>query len=200
MPSQNQYPALDQSNGYEHAARRFLEHRKSSDIGATTIRTWARSLPPGASVLDLGCGSGVPISQVLIDEGIVVYGVDSSPTLCAAFRYNLPGARVTCKSVEESEFYGQRFEGVVAWGLMFLLPAKAQLRLVDRVARVLASSGRFIFTAPIQLCSWKDVLTERTSQSIGDAAYRAAFAKSGLSLAAEYTDEGENHYYDVAKQ
>jgi SAM-dependent methyltransferase len=199
VPGENQYPAFDQSNGYEPVARRFLEHRKSSDIGAATIRTWARSLPVGASVLDIGCGSGAPISQVLIDEGMVVYGVDSSRTLCAAFRYNLPDARVTCESVEESEFYGRRFEGVVAWGLMFLLPANAQLQLVGRVARALVSSGRFIFTAPVQLCSWKDVLTERTSQSIGDAANRAAFAKNGLALAAEYTDEGENHYYDVAK-
>jgi predicted TPR repeat methyltransferase len=197
--SQNQYPAFDASNGYEHVAQQFIERRNSSDIGANTIRKWARSLPTGAAVLDLGCGSGVPISQVLMDEGTVVHGVDSSPTLCAAFRRNLPGVRVTCESVEESELFGRRFEGVVAWGLMFLLPAKAQLQLVDRVARSLASSGRFIFTAPTQVSSWQDVLTGRTSQSIGDAAYRAAFARSGLSLVAEFTDEGENHYYEAAK-
>jgi hypothetical protein len=45
-----------------------------------------------------------------MDEGIAVYGVDSSPTLCAAFRSNMPKAHVACESVEKSEFYGKRFE------------------------------------------------------------------------------------------
>ncbi len=88
---------------------------------------------------------------------------------------------------------------MVAWGLMFLLPAESQLTLVRRVARTLSSSGRFLFTAPTQVCTWADVLTGRTSQSVGDAAYRLAFDASGLSLVAEYVDEGENHYYDTAK-
>jgi cyclopropane fatty-acyl-phospholipid synthase-like methyltransferase len=189
----------DHSSGYDGVARQFIEHRRVSDVGASTIRTWARLLPSGAEVLDLGCGSGLPISRVLIDEGIAVFGVDASPALCADFRRNVPEARVACEPVEESEFYGRRFDGVVAWGLVFLLPAKTQLQLMDRVARALASSGRFIFTAPTQLCSWTDVMTGRVSQSIGDDAYRAAFAESGLSLSAEYTDEGENHYYEVTK-
>jgi SAM-dependent methyltransferase len=190
---------FDHSSGYEGVARQFIEYRRFSDVGASTIRTWARSLPSGAEVLDLGCGSGVPISRVLIDEGISVFGVDASPTLCADFRRNVPEAVVTCEPVEESEFYGKRFEGVVAWGFVFLLPAKTQLQLMERVARTLGSSGRFIFTAPSQLCSWTDVMTGRVSQSIGDDAYRAAFAASGLTLAAEYSDEGQNHYYEVAR-
>jgi SAM-dependent methyltransferase len=200
LPNCRHPPTFDPSNGYEHVAQQFLEHRRRSDVGATTLRTWGRSLPPNAAVLDLGCGSGVPISQALMDEGVAVYGVDSSPTLCAAFRCNLPGALVACECVEESEFFGRRFEGAVAWGLMFLLPAESQLTLVDRVARALSSRGHFLFTVPTQVCSWADVLTGRTSRSVGDAAYRAALEASGLSLVAEYIDEGENHYYDAAKR
>jgi SAM-dependent methyltransferase len=192
-------PASDPSNGYEDAALLFLERRRRSNIGAATVRTWCRSLLPGAAVLDLGCGSGVPISQTVVDEGIAVYGVDSSPTLCAAFQRNFPGAHVACESVEESAFFNKGFDGVVAWGLTFLLPAESQLELVRRVARTLSSRGRFLFTAPTQVCTWTDVLTGRTSQSVGDAAYRSAFDASGLSLVAEYVDEGENHYYDAAK-
>jgi hypothetical protein len=129
----------------------------------------------------------------------MVYGVDSSPTLCASFRRNCPGAHVACESVEESDFFGRGFEGVIAWGLMFLLSPESQLTLVRRVARTLSSPGRFLFTAPTQVCSWVDVLTGRKSQSAGDDAYRSALKESGMSLVAEYIDEGENHYYDAAK-
>jgi 2-polyprenyl-3-methyl-5-hydroxy-6-metoxy-1,4-benzoquinol methylase len=50
-----------------------------SRIGAATVRSWARSLPPGAAILDLGCGSGVPIAQALLADGFDVHGVDASP-------------------------------------------------------------------------------------------------------------------------
>jgi 2-polyprenyl-3-methyl-5-hydroxy-6-metoxy-1,4-benzoquinol methylase len=32
-------------------------------------------------VLDLGCGTGIPNSKILIDEGMTVYGIDASPTM-----------------------------------------------------------------------------------------------------------------------
>ena len=192
-------PMMDLSNGYEAAAHEFLERRERSNIGVATVRAWGRCLPTGAAVLDLGCGSGLPISQTLVEEGVSVYGVDSSPTLCAAFRRNFPGAHVACESVEASSFFGRKFESVIACGLIFLLPAAAQLTLIRRVARTLSSSGRFLLTTPTQLCSWPDVLTGRTSQSVGDAAYRAAFEANGLLVIDEHVDEGGNHYYDTAK-
>jgi SAM-dependent methyltransferase len=192
-------PAPDPSNGYEHAASEFLERRGRSDIGAATVRTWGQSLPSGGTVLDLGCGSGVPIAKALVDIGLAVYGVDASPTLCAAFRRHFPNAQVAREAVETSSFFGMRFDAVIAWGLMFLLPAESQLPLVRRVSQTLSLHGRFLFTAPAQVCSWTDVLTGLTSQSAGDAAYRLALEGGGLSLVAEYIDEGENHYYDAAR-
>lgn len=199
MIARDNSPALDPSNGYEAAAQQFIELRRGSSVGATTVRAWGQSLPAGAAVLDLGCGSGMPISQALMDEGLAVYGVDSSPTLCAAFRHAFPGAQVVCESVEDSLFHRRTFDGVIAWGLMFLLPAESQLQLVGQVARVLSSPGRFLFTAPTQACGWADVLTGRMSQSLGAAAYTSALEAYGLSLVGEYIDEGENHYYDAAK-
>jgi cyclopropane fatty-acyl-phospholipid synthase-like methyltransferase len=163
------------------------------------VRAWGRSLPTGAVVIDLGCGSGMPISRTLIEEGIALHGVDSSPTLCAAFKRNFPHAEVACESVEESSFFSKQYDGVIASGLMFLMSVESQLTLIRRVARILRPSGRFLFTAPTQQCSWVDVLTGRTSQSAGDAAYRVTFGESGLLLVAEHIDEGENHYYDAVK-
>jgi 2-polyprenyl-3-methyl-5-hydroxy-6-metoxy-1,4-benzoquinol methylase len=53
--------------------------------------------PQGAIVLDLGCGSGVPISQAIADEGLTVYGVDASPSMIAAFRAWFPEAAAECR-------------------------------------------------------------------------------------------------------
>lgn len=78
-------------------------------------------LPEGVSVLDLGCGSGVPISEALLEEGCEVFGVDASPALVAAFRRRFPQAKVACEPVEESRFFDRTCDGVVAVGLLFLL-------------------------------------------------------------------------------
>ena len=150
-------------------------------------------------ILDLGCGSGIPICAALMNAGHTVYGIDASPTLCAAFREHCPGAPIVCESVEDSSFFGRTFQGVLAWGLMFLLTEDAQLSLIRRVSHVLEPGGRFLFIAPTQACTWADVLTGRTSQSLGDAAYQEAVEAAGLVLAPGYTDEGENRYYDIIK-
>jgi cyclopropane fatty-acyl-phospholipid synthase-like methyltransferase len=120
-------------------------------------------LSAGATVLDLGCGAGLPISQALIERGFNVYGVDASPTMVAAFRANFPNAPVECAAVEDSDFFGQTFGGAVAWGLLFLLDAEVQCRLIGKVAGVLRGGGRLLFTAPRQSGSWRDAMTGRIS-------------------------------------
>jgi 2-polyprenyl-3-methyl-5-hydroxy-6-metoxy-1,4-benzoquinol methylase len=82
----------DKSNGYEEIASIFISGRgrNHSGVGAPVVADWSQMLPGGVTVLDLGCGTGVPISQVLIERGFHVYGVDASPTMVAAFRAHFP--------------------------------------------------------------------------------------------------------------
>ncbi|MGH7261973.1 MAG: class I SAM-dependent methyltransferase, partial [Nitrospiraceae bacterium] len=166
-------------------ADQFIEGRPRSNVGVATVHAWARSLPQGGSILDLGCGSGVPISQVFIDIGFAVHGVDASPSMVAAFRSRFPNAQVVCEAVEESSLFDRTFDGAVAWGLMFLLPTEMQRDLIHRVAGVIRQGGRFLFTAPAQVCTWNDLLTGRTSLSLGAEAYKAILADAELALARE---------------
>jgi len=190
-------PDLDRSNGWEAVAGRFVAER--SRIGAESVRSWSRRLPAGAAVLDLGCGAGVPVSETLIEGGCRVWGVDASPSLVEAFRRRFPGVPVACEPAEESDFFGRSFDGVVAIGLMFLLPPDSQREILRRVASALHPGGRFLFTAPTQVATWTDLLTGRPSISLGDAEYRRALADAGLAVLGELVDEGENHYYDTVR-
>ncbi len=195
----------DRSNGYEGVAVEFLAGRgraPSTAIGARAVRDWARTLPPGATVIDLGCGSGLPITKVLVNEGLNVYAIDASPSLVQAFRNNLPEIPVACEAVEDSLFFGRMFDGVVAWGLIFLLPAEEQRRLIQRVAAILVPGGRLLFTscAGTEPLVWNDAMTGLESRSLGAVEYRRELSSVGLSLIREYEDEGENHYFDALKE
>ena len=97
----------DLSNGWEAAASAFLKER--SAIGARTIKTWAQSLPKGATIVDLGCGSGVPISQALVDAGFAVYGIDASPSMILAFRRRFPDVPLACEAIQRSSFFDRTF-------------------------------------------------------------------------------------------
>ena len=185
----------DPSNVYEAVASEFMARRDRSRIGAATVRAWARSLEPGTGILDLGCGHGGPVAAALLDDGFAVYGIDSSPTLVGAFRSRFPHAHVACEAVEDSNFFDRKFDAIIAIGLMFLLPTDMQGRLIDRVARALNPGGRFLFTSPIEACSWNDLLTGRQSSSLGSRIYRDLLSEAGLALVEECRDEGDNHYY-----
>lgn len=190
----------DGANGYEAAAVEFMARREAGRIGVATVRAWAASLRAGAALLDLGCGHGVPLSQALVDDGFEVYGVDASPTLTAAFRRRIPDAHVACEDVEHSRFFGRCFDGVLAIGLMFLLPEDVQRRVIHRVAAVLRPGGSLLFSAPRQACTWIDVLTARPSRSLGAAAYHDELRAAGLSCIAARVDEGENHYFEARRE
>jgi 2-polyprenyl-3-methyl-5-hydroxy-6-metoxy-1,4-benzoquinol methylase len=192
----------DKSNGYEEIAQLFISGRgrNSFGVGASEVAEWSQLLLPGATILDLGCGTGVPISQTLIERGFNVYGVDASASMIAAFRARFPAVPLECAAVEDSDFFGRTFDGVVAWGLFFLLSADVQRRLIQKVAAVLQSGGRLLFTAPSHTCSWRDAMTGRTSISLGDETYRGALEAESISLSGTSVDEGENYYYFAQKR
>jgi SAM-dependent methyltransferase len=193
---------IDRSNGYEGVSLEFLARRgsgRSTGIGVKHVRDWARTLPRGAAVIDLGCGPGFPITEVLVNEGLSVYGVDAAPTFVEAFRRNLPNTPVACEAVEDSTFFNRTFDAVLAWGLMFLIPAEAQRRLIQRIADILVPGGRVLFTACAEPAVWNDAMTGLESCSLGAEEYRRQLSAVGLCVINEYEDEGQNHYFDALK-
>ena len=137
---------IDRSNGYERIAAEFVSTR-STTIGVKRVRDWAKALPRGAAVVDLGCGPGFPITEVLVAEGLRVYGIDAAPSFVQAFRRNLPNTPISCEAVQDSKFFGRTFDGVLAWGLMFLLSPEDQRRLIQRIADILVPGGSGIYIA-----------------------------------------------------
>lgn len=195
---------MDRSNGYEASAKEFLARRgdpstRSNAIGVKEVRKWARTLPRGSRVIDLGCGPGFPITAVLVEEGLQVFAVDASPSLVAAFQHNLPGTPVLCESVLESNLFGRTFDAVLSIGLIFLLQADEQQRLMQRFAEILEPGGRLLFTAPAPPAAWHDAMTGLESVSLGAEQYRNLLAEAGLSVAEEYEDIGQNHYFDAIR-
>lgn len=187
----------DASNGYDAIAAAFIEAR--SDAGSGIVKDWAAQFPKGARVLDLGCGHGVPNMPLLLGAGLTVSAIDASPSLLAEFRARFPQVETACEPVEQSAFFGRQFDGVLAVGLMFLLPVTEQLRLIQNVSDALKPRGRFLFTAPQETGTWEDLLTKRRSQSLGAQAYTVRLLDVGFAEVDSVPDPGASHFYRARK-
>lgn len=187
---------IDRSEGYDAIAAQFMAAR--SDIGAGFVRCWARdNLPPLGAIVDVGCGSGVPIAQALIEDGFTLFGIDASPSLLTAFRDRFPNAPAACETAQNNPFFARTFDAAVSIGLLFLLGAEDQATVLQRVAHALRPGGRFLFTAPRERCEWQDVLTDRPSRSLGAGEYQRLLEASGLCLIDCH--EEENYFYYAIK-
>ena len=85
-------------------------------------------LPAGASVLDLGCGSGWPVAKHMADQGLHVTGVDASPTMISLCRHRLPDHEWVVADMRGLSL-ARRFDGILAWDSFFHLDHDDQRRM-----------------------------------------------------------------------
>ena len=190
-------PFPDPSNGYDAIVETYVKAR--SNTGRQLVQAWVGTLRSGADILDLGAGTGEPITSALIEAGCHVSALDASPAMVDLFRERFPEIPIVCEPVETSDFFNRKFDAVVAIGLVFLLKAPAQTALMERVSAALKPGGRFLFSAPVEIGAWSDLLTGQTSQSLGRDAYVSALKEAGFEQIESRHDEGGSHYYDAHK-
>ena len=102
-------------------------------------------LPAGATVLDLGCGSGRPVASHLVQQGMRVTGVDTSPTLIALCRTRLPEQEWLVADMRTLALE-RRFQGILAWDSFFFLTAEDQRHMFAVFAAHATPSAFLMFT------------------------------------------------------
>jgi SAM-dependent methyltransferase len=108
------------------------------------------TLPDGARILDLCCGTG-QLAKVLTEKGYQVTGIDGSARMLRYARKNAPGARFMAKDARFfrlSREYDAAFSTFDA--LNHVMTLKELERVFDNVFTCLVSGGIFIFDMTTQ--------------------------------------------------
>jgi SAM-dependent methyltransferase len=122
--------------GYDDAAERYAAERDRF-MNEGQLRQFMEYLRPSSTILDVGCGSGVPIASFLTSQGHQVIGIDLSPRQIELARASVPGARFEVRNMLDfgpSEF---TVDGIVSFYAIFHTPR-------ERHAALLRTLGTFV--------------------------------------------------------
>ena len=189
---------------YDLIADWYAESRMGAKgpSGVPEVATLAASLPRGASVLDVGCGNGEPLTRVLLEHGCDVLGVDSSANMLARFRESFPDVPVIHSQIQSCDFQGRTFDAAIAWGVIFHLPHDAQSQALSTISHALTPGSPFLFTAGDK-DGWIDGEPMNgvpfRYYALTVEGYRELLRTHGLVLENTHEDRGGNIYYLARK-
>lgn len=130
---------------YERHADAWSADRQS---GAWAERIWherfANTLPPRASVLDIGCGCGWPVAEFLAGHGHAITGVDSSSRMVAISAARLPAHNWVHADMRALDL-DHRFDAILAWDSFFHLTPDDQRSVFAVFARHAAPHCALLF-------------------------------------------------------
>ena len=131
--------------GYDRIADAYLAW-SGLRPSATRLRALAladASIPPGADVLELGCGAGLPMTAHLA-AGRNLTGVDISAAQLALARVNVPGATFLQADLTTLDWPDATFDAVVAFYVLTHVPRTEHAALLGRIRRWLRPGGVFL--------------------------------------------------------
>jgi len=115
---------------------------------ASRYAGWAADLAallrPGARVVDLGCGAGIPATRELAAHGLQVLGVDFSAVQLRRARRLVPAARLIQADMTALQLRPASTDAVVSFYALIHVPVADQEALFPRIRDWLRPGGYFL--------------------------------------------------------
>lgn len=135
---------------YERQARVWDEGRSTSLYEKPWLDRFLSFLPARGKLLDLGCGSGIPVAGYFLRKGYDLVGVDYADTMIALARQRYP--EIECPKAEwivqditQLSLEGQ-FDGIYSWDGFFHLSIAEQRGVLPKLAKRVKAQGAMMLT------------------------------------------------------
>lgn len=179
---------------YNKIADQWNESRNALPLNPCVMDFVARIKPAG-NVLDIGCGTGYPITKYLSEQGFMVTGIDISQNMLK---------RAVDQKLANTKLYlcdffhfepTERYDGIIAFDTFFHFPQEKQAEIYQRVSGWLNKGAYFLFTHGKSE-------SEITDSMFGEPFYYSALhtqtvhkllLDSGFSIEVSIEDHVESH-------
>jgi SAM-dependent methyltransferase len=135
-------------NSYDHIAEQWhanLRGQSYVDRVLGYVDLVLEGLPPGARVLDLGCGTGTPIARHIVDQGFRLTAVDQSQKMLEIARQVVPDAEFIHGDMIDLAL-AAGFAAAIAWDSVFHVERKHHAVIFRRLAQSLEHGGRLLLS------------------------------------------------------
>lgn len=130
---------------YDNICEQWHDFRKNCTLNSC-IAKFIGLLEDGCAALDVGCGTGYPVSASLAERGFYVTGIDLSEKMIGkAKKLRLPHAQFF---VHDFLSYRPRrkFGAIIAFDSLWHIPHGRQREIYPAAASLLSDGGYFLFT------------------------------------------------------
>jgi SAM-dependent methyltransferase len=177
-------------------------HYRSDDAAEGRYAPWLADLqtrlPAAGSVLDLGCGCGIPAARSLAGAGHQVTGVDISDVQIARARRLVPAGTFIRADATTIGFPPESFDAIVCLYALIHMPLAAQPHLLRRAGTWLRPAGWLLVVAGHR--AWTGTIENwlggpaPMSWSHADAGtYRSWLEQAGLQVTSQvFVPEGDS--------
>lgn len=131
--------------GYDKIANVYLANRNRLK-SAKYIQQLLKYLPKNATILDLGCGAGIPVDDILIKAGHSVIGIDISAEQIKLARKNCKNGQYLRGDIVDLKEGEYLVNAVVAFYAIFHIPRDQHLRILKTIASFLPRGGVLLIT------------------------------------------------------
>jgi SAM-dependent methyltransferase len=177
-------------NLYERHAAAFDRRRSRALFEKGWLDLFLQAMGIGASVLDLGCGSGEPMARYLIRRECAVTGVDTAASLVALCQERFPDEHWIIGDMRQISL-GPRFDGALAWDSFFHLTAADQRAMFSIFEMHVAQGGALMFTSGPKAGEALGSFEGETlyHASLDPAEYRALLDRHGFDALAHIAED-----------
>jgi SAM-dependent methyltransferase len=133
--------------GYDSLSVNYREHFNEShnENYKKWVQTLLDLLPNNPSILELGCGDGIPIAQ-LISKNCKYFGVDISPVQIENAQKNVRNVIFMVKDMTSLTYPANSFDGIIALYSIIHIPLDEQYGLLQKIFQWLQPNGFFLCT------------------------------------------------------
>lgn len=173
--------------GYDALSYRY----RSDDAGEGRYAPWLvrlrERLPAAGSVLDLGCGCGVPVARALAAGGHQVTGVDISDVQIDRARRLVPAGTFIRADATTLDFPAGSFDAVVCLYALIHMPLAEQPDLLRRIRGWLRPAGWLLAVAGQDAWTgtaddWLEGQTPMWWSQADAATYRSWIERAGMQI------------------
>jgi len=119
---------------------------RNKSIVNKPIIDFADKICLNGNILDIGCGTGLPITKYFSERNFSIIGIDTSDKMLEIAKSN----EIKNAQFLLCDFYNfdlnERFDGIIAWDSLFHFPKQYQKDIYHKVYGLLNPGGFFLFT------------------------------------------------------